>query len=68
VNGAMISEHTALALRQSLPQQNLRANVEGLSSVAHCGKAAALALFNYGILPLDRVDAMFAQHPRWRSA
>jgi hypothetical protein len=36
--------------------------------VAHCAKSAAVALFLYGILPLERVQAMFRRNPAWRSA
>lgn len=33
-----------------------------------CGKAAAVALYCYGVLPFDRVAAMFRSHPEWESA
>jgi hypothetical protein len=33
-----------------------------------CGKAAAVALYLYGILPLERVADMFRRNPAWRHA
>lgn len=33
-----------------------------------CGKQAALALYNHGLLPLERVELMFQRNPRWRAA
>ena len=33
-----------------------------------CEKAAAVQLYNFQILPLDRVAAMFRRNPAWRSA
>lgn len=36
--------------------------------VPACGKAAAVSLYCYGILSLERVAAMFARHSEWRSA
>lgn len=35
---------------------------------AERGKRAAIALYCYGIVSPERVAAMFAHHPRWRSA
>lgn len=33
-----------------------------------CSKAAAVALYCHGLLPLERVAAMFRANPEWRSA
>jgi hypothetical protein len=38
------------------------------NSTPSCGKAAAVALYLHNILPLERVAAMFARNPAWRSA
>jgi hypothetical protein len=37
-------------------------------SMPSCGKAAAVALYLHGILPLERVAAMFRRNPAWRHA
>jgi hypothetical protein len=33
-----------------------------------CRKAAAVALYTWGVLPLERVERMFVANPRWRHA
>lgn len=38
------------------------------SAAPSCAKAAAVALYLYGILPLERIAAMFRRNPAWRSA
>ena len=43
---------------------------EASSSIARpsCAKAAAMALYLHGILPLEQVAAMFKRNPVWRAA
>jgi hypothetical protein len=35
---------------------------------AQCGKAAAIAAYNYGILPLESCQRLFNRNPAWRGS
>ena len=66
----MITEETKAAglVTTAARQSYTQTNNKRLEPSPQCGKAAAVALFNFNLLPLESVSRLFARNPTWRAA
>jgi hypothetical protein len=62
-------EKVALGARTGhVSQIQCEENHDVAAPSSECGKAAAFALYNFGILPIESVERLFRRHPEWTDA